>query len=165
MRECLLDFPLTCTPRLNAHLFPHPRTNFKSIFYNQCLADLFHSRSEYSLLPMETKSINLCYLNRAGRLDLRPERNGNEISRRDVLRVRTTYVIESASANTLSKSCTSWVSNPFLEWIKFVALRLWEEIVRDLSIDLSDSSTSISLFLDLIISFIVLPAAYVASAT
>ena len=64
---------------------------------------------------METKSINLCYLNRAYRLDLRPERNGNEISRRDVLRVRTTYVIESASANALSKSCASWVSNPFLE--------------------------------------------------
>ena len=97
---------------------------------------------------METKSINLCYLNSAGRLDLRPERNGNEIGRRDVLRIRTADVAEFTTVTAISESYVSILSDTFLESLEIVALRLCGRFVRRLFLEFCDSTTSIALFLD-----------------
>ena len=109
---------------------PHPRSNFKPIFHNQCLADLFHSRSEYSSLPIKFKPLNLCYLNRLGRLELRPERNGSEIGLHDAFRMRIAGAAEFTTATIVPGRCVSILSSTFVESLEVVVLRLCGRFIQ-----------------------------------
>jgi hypothetical protein len=102
---------------------------------------------------MEAKSINLCYLNRAGRFALRPERSGSEIGLPDAPRMRTAGVAEFATVTATPESCVSILSDTFLESLEIVALRLCGRLVRRLFLGLGDSTTSIALFLDFATAF------------
>jgi hypothetical protein len=102
---------------------------------------------------MEAKSIDLSYLNRAGRLVLRPERNGSEIGLPDVSRMRIAGVAEFATTTTVSESCISILSNIFLKLLEIITLRLYGRLIRHLFLGLGDSTISIALFLDFIIFF------------
>jgi hypothetical protein len=64
---------------------------------------------------MESKPLNLYYLNRLGRLELRPERNGSETNRHDVFRMLTAGTTLVATAAIVSEGCVSILSDKFLK--------------------------------------------------
>jgi hypothetical protein len=64
---------------------------------------------------IESKPLNLHYLNPLGKLELRPKRNGSEISRHDVFRIRIAGITLVAITTVVSKGRVSILSNTFLE--------------------------------------------------
>jgi hypothetical protein len=97
---------------------------------------------------MESKCLDLCYLNRLGRLELRPERNGSEIGRHDAFRMRIAGVALVTTATVVSEGCVSILSDTFFKSRETVVLRLCRRLVRRLFFNLFGSSTSIALFLE-----------------
>jgi hypothetical protein len=60
-------------------------------------------------------NVEFNYLKRNGRFVLRPKRNGSEIGRRDVFRVRIAGVARVATATVVSEDYVPILSETFLE--------------------------------------------------